>query len=90
MFDTKFKSIYSCNREFIPAVIVEEIDDDGNIHEALKIGKKKPRAPKYLPGERLLLKLNKQKQKKKHDRIKSDQIDINKIKTSVHNLLKIF
>jgi hypothetical protein len=86
----KFRRIFSCQKELTSAVGVEEIDEDGNIYEELKIEKKKPKVPKYLPGQRLLLKLNKQK----HDRIKLDQKsntpDVNKITNSVNNLLNIF
>jgi hypothetical protein len=83
MFETdRFKSIYNTSRDFQPAVVVEAIDDRGEIYETLKV-EKKDKASKYLPGERLLLKLNKQKQEKQH-------MPVHKITTSLQNLLKIF
>ena len=84
----KFRSIFACQKEFTPAVVVEEIDEDGNVYEELKIKKKKPKASKYLPGQRLLLKLNKQKHDK--NKLKPNTPDMNKITKSVNNLLKIF
>jgi hypothetical protein len=83
----KFQSIFSCKRQFEPAVVVEEIDEDGQVFEELKPVQKKKKGPKYLPGERLLLKLNKQNKEKKKDPV---QIDIDKVSTSISNVLKLF
>jgi hypothetical protein len=84
MFETDtFKSIYSCARDFQPAVVVEEIDDRGEVYETLNVEKKKTKASKYLPGERLLLKLNKQKKQK-------NMLDVNKITNSLQNVLQMF
>lgn len=89
MFETdKFKSIYACKKEFAPAVVIEEVCDDGSIVETLKIEKKATKGSKYLPGERLLLTLNKNKYK--HKQKSKQSIDINKITNSVQNLLQIF
>jgi hypothetical protein len=55
----KCHSIFCTNREFVPAKVVEEIDDHGEVHEVLKQIKKEKKS-KYLPGQRLLLKLNKE------------------------------
>ena len=82
----KFQSIFSCKRQFEPAVVVEEIDEDGQVFEELKPIKKK-KGPKYLPGERLLLKLNKQNKPKKKEPV---HIDIDKVSTSISNVLKLF
>ena len=82
----KFQSIFSCKRQFEPAVVVEEIDEDGQVFEELKPIKKK-KEPKYLPGERLLLKLNKQNKPKKKEPV---HIDIGKVSTSIRNVLKLF
>ncbi len=82
----KFKSIFSCKRQFEPAVVVEEIDEDGQVFEELKPIKKKKKGPKYLPGERLLLKLNKQNKPKKDPA----HMDIDKVSISISNMLKLF
>ena len=83
----KFQSIFSCKRQFEPAVVVEDIDEDGQVFEELKPLKKKKKGPKYLPGERLLLKLNKQNKEKKKSPV---HIDIDKVSTSIKNVLKLF
>ena len=86
----QFKSIYSCERQFTPAVVIEEEDEDtGEIYERVeKVAKVKK--SRYLPGERLMLKLNKQKEKEllKHKQKNSASVDM--VSKSLQNVLKIF
>ncbi len=66
-------SMFKCIRDFIPASeCVEEPDENGEV----KIIRKKS---KYLPGEKLLLKLNKNQNK--------NQIDIDKIASSLKRVI---
>ena len=80
-----FNSIFSPRRIFEPAVVVNEITEDGEIEEVLKPKQKKK--DKYLPGERLLVKLNKENQNQKEKKI---LIDEDKIMKSLNNMLKLF
>lgn len=86
-------SIFCPVYDFTPAVPVEVIDDDGEVHEEMqKVSKKGKRHLRYLPGERLLLRLSREKQKKqmKKNNVKVQDIDVDTISKSVSNLLKSF
>ena len=60
-------SIFCPVRKFTPAVAVEMIDEDGEMYtEMEEVQKKsKKKVNRYLPGERLLLSLHKQKMKER-------------------------
>ena len=85
-----FKSIYSSERQFAPAVVIEEEDEDtGEVYERVEKVAKVNKS-RYLPGERLMLKLNKQKEKEllKHKQKKTANVDM--ISKSLQNVLNIF
>ena len=92
-------SIFSPVRTFTPAVAVEVIDDDGEIYTEMEPvePKSKKKVNRYLPGERLLLKLHKQKLKEREkkqlsrtDNVKTQEIDVDQISRSVSKLLSSF
>ena len=65
---------FNCNSQFIP--YREEICPlEDNVPEAVKIEKKKNKGINFLPGERLLIKLNKEKRKKKNNGRKANNLD---------------
>ena len=88
--------LFSTRSEVEPAVVVREIDEaDPNNCEPIEyvqvIKPKKGRGKKYLPGERLLLKLESQRLKssKKNNRVKSGEPDIDKLTISINRILHI-
>jgi hypothetical protein len=84
-----FKSMYATKREFTPAVVVEAEDEDtGEIFTVLE-KVVKPKKRKYLPGERLMLKLNKQKEKERETQ-REKQRHGKTVQTSLHNVLGLF
>ena len=80
--------IYKSSSAYTPAEIVKEVDDDtGEVYEILEPIKKKINRM-YLPGERLLLNINKTKNKQRSK--VAEYRDLSKINNSITNLLKIF
>ena len=84
----KFKSIFSTASSFTPAEIVEEVADNGEVYETLEPIKKQIKKSEYLPGERLLLNINKTKNKQRSK--VAEYRNLSKINNSITNLLKIF
>ena len=81
--------IYKSSSAYTPAEIVKEVDDDtGEVYETLEPIKKQIKKSKYLPGERLLLNINKTKNKQRSK--VAEYRDLSKINNSITNLLKIF
>jgi len=74
---TESNGFFNCKSYFQPVVEVCPISDP--IPEDVK----KKEEVKYLPGERLLIKLNKEKQKKKNN------IDVERITQSLQRILPI-
>ena len=62
---------------------VEVCPLEDNIPEAVKLEKKKDNGVTYLPGERLLIQLNKQRKKKK----KNNNIDVARVTASLGRIL---
>ena len=89
-----FRSIYKSESSYTPAEIVKEVDaDTGEVYEILEPIKKEVKKSKYLPGEKMLLNINKAKNKQKSKVANEDRssLKINKsINNSIFNLLKIF
>ena len=90
-------SIFSTKSKFTPAVATEVIDDNGDVYTDMepisKTGKKHLR---YLPGERLLLKLKKDRIKQrdkdsmKKNNVKIQEIDVDSISKSISRLMSSF
>jgi hypothetical protein len=70
---------FSCNSYFVP--VEQECVLDDPVPESVKIAKKKDNGITYLPGEKLLIQLSKQRKKKK------DKIDINRVTASLARIL---
>ena len=83
MFSKKahFHSMFSSKRDFAPAKVVMEDEQE----VVVPIEKKKKKEVRWLPGERLLIKLSKDK-KKKIER----QVDMQQIENSMQNILRLF
>ena len=80
---------FNCNSQFIP--FQEEICPlDDPTPEAIKIEKKKNKGINYLPGERLLIKLNKfEKRKKKNNGRKVNNLDVERVASSLGRILSL-
>ena len=76
---------FNCNSQFIPFQEICPLED--NVPEAIKIEKKKNNGINYLPGERLLIKLNKEKRKKKNNGRKANNLDVERITSSLGRML---
>jgi hypothetical protein len=77
-------SIFTCRSSFTPYVPPEErISLQDHIPDSIKEEKKKSDGIVYLPGERLLIQLAKQRRKK-------DKIDMNRITQSMSRVLSTF
>jgi hypothetical protein len=77
-------SIFTCRSSFTPYVPPEErISLQDHVPESIKEEKKKCDGVVYLPGERLLIQLAKQRRKK-------DKIDMTRITQSMSRVLSTF
>ena len=80
------KSIFTCRSSFTPYVPPQEqISLQDNIPESVKDEKKKDGGVKYLPGERLLIKLGNQRKKKK-----KKTLDVDRVAQSLSRVLSTF
>ena len=78
--DESVKHAFSCSSRFTPYVEPEPMDPEPAEYKAMK---KRDGGIEYLPGERLLIELGKQKKKKK-------KIDVKKITESLGRVLASF
>jgi hypothetical protein len=77
------QNIFTCRSSFTPFVApVEQISLQDHVPESVKQEKKKSGGIEYLPGERLLIKLAKQRKKEK--------IDIDRVTQSMSRVLATF
>ena len=78
-----------------PAVVVQEIDlnhpEENPVEYVQIIKPKKAKKRKYLPGERLLIKLEKQREKEKNKlRNTESQVNVDKLTESINHILAKF
>jgi hypothetical protein len=78
------ESIFTCRSAFTPVPKAEPISLQDHIPESVKEERKKDGGVEYLPGERLLIKLGKQKKKA------APKLDVDRISKSLSRLLKDF
>ena len=62
--DNDISSIFTCKSSFTP-VPEEKLSLDDHVPDSIKEEKKKQNGVEYLPGERLMIKLGKQREKEK-------------------------
>ena len=78
------QNIFTCRSSFTPYVPPQEqISLQDHVPESVKEEKKKDGGVEYLPGERLLIKLGKQRKKKK-------TLDVDRVSKSLSRVLSIF
>jgi hypothetical protein len=88
-----FTSMFNTARSFTPAVVVEEVNDDGYVEEVMKPVRMES-TKKYLPGERLLLKLDKERRKATRRNVsvgntRSEETKMNQIIKGMGNVMKL-
>ena len=77
-----------------PAIVEEVVDDEGYVEEIVKPIKRESR--RYLPGERLLKRLNKDRERKrKKDRSSREdgdekELDLDSIERALNNIVREF
>ena len=85
--DDERQNIFTCRSSFTPYVPPEEkISLQDHIPESVREDKKKSGGVEYLPGERLLIQLGKQRQKKQ----KTKTVDIERVTQSLSRVLATF
>ena len=67
---TKRKGIFASAITVEPIIVQQQVQDDGHVEEVITVAPKKERANKYLPGERLLKRINKDALKEKEQKKK--------------------
>jgi hypothetical protein len=82
--DNDASSIFTCKSSFTPYVPEEKLSMDDHVPESVREEKKKDNGVEYLPGERLLIKLGKQREKEKN----SGSIKHSKVPTDVDRITK--
>ena len=85
-------SIFTCKSSFTPYIPPEEkISLQDNIPDSVKEEKKENNDVEYLPGERLLIQLHKQRKKVKKDEDKRENnLDIDRVTESLSRVFKRF
>ena len=84
--EAESQSIFTCRSSFTPYAPPQELVSlQDNIPESVKEEKKKDGGVEYLPGERLLIKLGKQRKKKK-----SKTFDVDRVAQSLSRVLSTF
>jgi hypothetical protein len=79
-------NIFTCRSSFTPYVPPQEqISLQDNVPESVKEEKKKDNGIEYLPGERLLIKLAKQRKKEKGN--KRVTLDIDRVSKSLARII---
>ena len=79
-------NIFTCRSSFTPYVPPQEqISLQDNVPESVKEEKKKDNGIEYLPGERLLIKLAKQRKKEKGN--KRVTLDIDRVSKSLSRII---
>jgi hypothetical protein len=85
-------NLFTCRSSFTPYVPpVEKISIQDHIPQIVKDERKKDKGFEYLPGQRLLIELNKKAKKakkKKGDRMKPEDIDVERVSKSLGRVLK--
>ena len=83
-----FKSIFTVASNFEPATVEEVVDaETGEIYNELKIEKPKPKKPRYLPGQKLLKRLAKDKKNKDMDK---EKLNMAQLEHSIAHVLRLF
>ena len=88
-------NIFTCKSNFTPYIPpAEKISLQDKIPDSVKEEKKKNKGVEYLPGERLLIQLHKQRKKenKREDKEREDRrennMDVDRITSSLSRILK--
>ena len=79
----KFKSPFAARCVMEEADIIEQTNDDGFVEEVAVPKKRASTKMRYLPGERLLKKLNQKKGVRKENRMNMDNIEF-----SLNNIIR--
>ena len=83
--ETEEQSLFTCRSSFTPHVPPQElISLQDHVPESVKEEKKKDGGVEYLPGERLLIKLGKQRKKK------PKTLDVDRVTRSLSRVLSNF
>jgi hypothetical protein len=89
--DDECQNIFTCRSSFTPYVPPEEkISLQDHIPESVREEKKKSGGVEYLPGERLLIQLGKQRQKTHKTKQKTKTLDIERVTQSLSRVLATF
>jgi hypothetical protein len=91
--DNDTNSIFRCRSSFTPysPAPKEKLSMDDHIPESVKKERKKKGEVEYLPGERLLIKLGKQREKEKKNNTASNKsVDVDRITESLSRVLSNF
>ena len=83
--------IFTCKSSFTKYVPpIEKLSIQDNVPEIEKLERKKNNNVHYLPGERLLLQLEKDKQKHKKKQDPKTNLNIEKVQESLRRVLTVF
>ena len=83
--------IFTCKSSFTKYVPpIEKLSIQDNVPEIEKLERKKNNNVKYLPGERLLLQLEKDKQKHKKKQDPKTNLNVKKVQESLNRILTVF
>ena len=83
--------IFTCKSSFIPFVPpAQQLSLENHVPDIVREEEKKNNNVKYLPGEKLLLQLNKEKQKQKKKQGHKNNIDIERMQERLSQVLKSF
>ena len=83
--------IFTCKSSFRPFVpMAPQLSLQDHVPDIEKIERKKNNDTKFLPGEKLLLQLAKQKQKQKKNQGHKNNIDIERTQERLSQVLKSF
>jgi hypothetical protein len=92
--DSERENIFTCRSSFTPYIPPpEQISLQDHVPEAVKEEKKKDGGIEYLPGERLLIKLGKQRKKEKGSGFASNRksrLDVDRVSESLSRVLSTF
>ena len=80
---------FNCNSQFIPFQEENVCPLDDPIPEAVKIDKKKNNGIAFLPGEKLLIQLSKQRKKQNLKKKSKSTLDVERVTTSLGRILSL-
>ena len=84
-------SVFTCKSSFTKYVPpIEKLSIQDNVPEIEKIERKKNNNVKFLPGERLLINLEKDKQKHKKKQDPKTNLNVKKVQESLNRILTVF